>query len=625
KWIYPINLPERSYQFNIVKNCLLHNTLVALPTGLGKTFIAAAVMLNYKRWFPNGLVIFMAPTRPLVTQQIEACRKIAGIPQDVLVEMTGLHSQSLRDVKWKDASVVFLTPQILANDLRRGAVDPLKIVCLVIDEAHKATGNHAYVAVVRQLRLSQARYRLVALSATPGDSEAAVIKLISNLEISHLELRTEESADVKPYLPGRHMELIVVDSGSQIRDLKSKFSEVLGKSLDFLVNTGAYWERKPEKVSKYLLLRARETFHRKYPRGTHPSSAAILLNFYLAISLSHAYHLLDRNGCQVCFNYLKKITTSGSPASRATLLKSVEFRTFMSDLQLCCESGENIQKVHPKLHKLLEITLKHFHQCQEDTRVMIFSHFRESVLEIVNYLRSAGSNRLKVQGFIGQASGRDFTGLSQKQQLSILEDFRRGDCNVLVATCIGEEGLDIGHVDLVICFDAHASPTRLIQRMGRCGRKKKGRIVTLVCKGQEHENFKKSVKAQDVLFQSFMLFIMRIVYLYSIFRNKVAPYLTGSTKGASLLETSDSDSDIIGNTLTGLGLSRVAETSCLDSQGSSRDSSETLEPVDSPLKPALIRPTSPLAKSLNDSFGIDWDNVEVNIIKNVSTYFLTHY
>jgi hypothetical protein len=106
---------------------------------------------------------------------------------------------------------------------------------------------------------------------------------------------------------------------------------------------------------------------------------------------------------------------------------------------------------------------------------------------------------------------------------------------------------------------------------------------------------------------------------------EVAPYLTGSTKGASLLETSDSDSDIIGNTLTGLGLSRVAETSCLDSQGSSRDSSETLEPVDSPLKPALIRPTSPLAKSLNDSFGIDWDNVEVNIIKNVSTYFLTHY
>ena len=45
-WVYPLNHPKRDYQYNIVKNCLFENTVVALPTGLGKTFIAGVVMLN---------------------------------------------------------------------------------------------------------------------------------------------------------------------------------------------------------------------------------------------------------------------------------------------------------------------------------------------------------------------------------------------------------------------------------------------------------------------------------------------------------------------------------------------------------------------------------------------------
>ena len=80
-WIYPTNYPERSYQFSIVQSALFSNTLVALPTGLGKTFIAAVIMYNYLRWFPEGKVVFMAPTKPLVAQQVDACYKIVGIPK----------------------------------------------------------------------------------------------------------------------------------------------------------------------------------------------------------------------------------------------------------------------------------------------------------------------------------------------------------------------------------------------------------------------------------------------------------------------------------------------------------------------------------------------------------------
>ena len=99
-WIYPTNYPVREYQFTIVENALMRNTLVCLPTGLGKTFIAAVVMYNFYRWYPKGKIIFMAPTKPLVNQQIDACYKIMGIPQSDSTFLTGQDAQKEREQKY---------------------------------------------------------------------------------------------------------------------------------------------------------------------------------------------------------------------------------------------------------------------------------------------------------------------------------------------------------------------------------------------------------------------------------------------------------------------------------------------------------------------------------------------
>lgn len=88
-WIYPTNYPIREYQLKISERALFQNTLVCLPTGLGKTFIASVVMYNFYRWYPSGKIVFMAPTKPLVAQQIEACYKVMGIPQAHMAELTG--------------------------------------------------------------------------------------------------------------------------------------------------------------------------------------------------------------------------------------------------------------------------------------------------------------------------------------------------------------------------------------------------------------------------------------------------------------------------------------------------------------------------------------------------------
>lgn len=88
--------------------------------GLGKTFIAAVVMFNFHRWYPNNVIVFMAPTRPLVTQQLDACHNIMGIAPSKMIEVTGQIPPKKREELWKEKKVFFLTPQVMMSDLERG-------------------------------------------------------------------------------------------------------------------------------------------------------------------------------------------------------------------------------------------------------------------------------------------------------------------------------------------------------------------------------------------------------------------------------------------------------------------------------------------------------------------------
>ena len=169
-WEWPTSedYPDRAYQLEIVSVALFQNTLVSLPTGMGKTFIAAVVMHNYFRWFPTGQVVFLAPTRPLVTQQIEACYRVVGMPERCTAQMQGTTSVSKRGELWRDRRVFYCTPQTFENDLKSGRAAAKRVVLVVVDEAHRATQNHSYVKCMQALDAGGGRYRVLALSATPG-------------------------------------------------------------------------------------------------------------------------------------------------------------------------------------------------------------------------------------------------------------------------------------------------------------------------------------------------------------------------------------------------------------------------------------------------------------------------
>ena len=510
-WVYPMNYPKRQYQFNILHTCLFHNTLVCLPTGLGKTFIAAVLMFNFWRWFTRGKVIFMAPTKPLVAQQKEACFKITGLSQLDTVELTGTIDAELRREEWRTKRVFFITPQILQNDLKNGVCKSDDIVCIVIDEAHKATGNYAYCECVKLIEKTNAFFRVLALSATPGSDKSAVQSVIENLNIARIELRTEESMDLREYIHARKKDVIVVQLNDFIKKcLQTMQEQVLKPFLTRLKNRGAVRDDNPNMVSKFGLVEGRKGWrfrNLRNNRGGNSNNGYIEGDFAVCISLSHAIDLLIRHGITPFYKYCAETAGminsedgggSASKGIKGQLRKCAEFMTIMNDLK--AEMTKPTYLGHPKLNHLEAVVLEHFTSFndsehglhdggQANTRVMIFSEYRDSVEDIVCILNKH-EPLLRTMSFVGQASKKS-KGLTQKEQLQVVEKFKSGGYNVLVATCIGEEGLDIGEVDLIICYDTQSSPIRMLQRMGRTGRKRSGRIVTLVTAGKEEAQVKK--------------------------------------------------------------------------------------------------------------------------------------
>lgn len=197
-WEYPesATFAIRKYQFDISSTAVRHNTLVSLPTGLGKTLIAAVVMHNFRRWFPTGRAVFVAPTKPLVHQQVHAVRRVLRVPLSEVVELTGSVSKEERYELWRGARLLFMTPQVLLNDLESGTCPGEQIVCLVIDEAHKAVGQAAARQAVDALFRRSGAFRVLGLSATPGQSEQTIQQVLCNLRASRIEARDESSIDV---------------------------------------------------------------------------------------------------------------------------------------------------------------------------------------------------------------------------------------------------------------------------------------------------------------------------------------------------------------------------------------------------------------------------------------------
>lgn len=503
-WVYPTNLgPTRDYQFSIVKNGLFNNTLVALPTGLGKTFIAATVMLNYYRWTKDSKIIFVAPTKPLASQQVEACLNVAGIPRSEATLLTGEIAPSLREGEWEKRRLFFMTPQTLQNDLSKGYADPKSVVLLVIDEAHRATGDYAYVKVVEFLRRFNQSFRVLALTATPGSTVEGVQAVIDSLGVSTIEIRTEDSIDIRQYVHAREVDQVVLEASDEMEQIQDLFSKTLRPLCNKLAQINKWLARDPMTLTVMGLREAqRQWFLGAGKHANQGTKGMIMAVFAILQSLAHAIKLLNFHGIAPFYHkmldFRSDVEAQGSKGSKykKQVVGDENFQEMMDTIDKWTRLDGFVG--HPKLSYLCENLLNHFMDAANvsstratSTRAIVFSEYRDSAEEIVRTLNKH-KPMINASIFVGQADSKRSEGMKQKQQIETIERFRNGEFNVLVATSIGEEGLDIGQVDLIICYDASASPIRMLQRMGRTGRKRAGNITLLLMKGKEEDQFKRA-------------------------------------------------------------------------------------------------------------------------------------
>ncbi|KAK4230922.1 hypothetical protein QBC38DRAFT_467301 [Podospora fimiseda] len=494
-WVYPLNLGAiRDYQFSIVKNGLFNNTLVALPTGLGKTFIAAAIMLNYFRWTKRSKIIFVAPTKPLASQQVQACLSIAGIPRSQATLLTGETPPVLREGEWGSKRLFFMTPQTLMNDLSKGYADPKSVVLLVVDEAHRATGDYAYVKVVEFIRRFSKSFRVLALTATPGSTVESVQDVIDNLGISHVEIRTEESLDIRQYVHSRNIDTVTFDPSDEMKEVRDLLANSIKPLTDKLSAQNIYMGRDPMSITTYGLMKARTDWMNG--PGRHANKGlkfSMMATFTVLQSIAHSIKLFTFHGIKAFYSNIAAFRSDEEMKSGPGLKLKRQILEH-EDFQHMMDLIEKWLKIdgftgHPKMDYLCQTLVNHFMDAGEgsSTRAIVFSEYRDSAEDIVRLLNRQPLVSATV--FVGQADSKRSEGMKQKQQIETIEKFKNGQYNVLVATSIGEEGLDIGQVDLIVCYDASSSPIRMLQRMGRTGRKRAGNIVLLLMKGKEEYKF----------------------------------------------------------------------------------------------------------------------------------------
>ena len=571
-YVYPGQLVRREYQFDMTRAALFTNSLVCLPTGLGKTLIAAVVMKNFHRWFPSGKVVFLAPTRPLVEQQKAACRDICGMPSEetcVLMGSTKRDLDGTRRTLWRDKRLFFCTPQTMENDLRDGVCPAHDVVCLVIDEAHRAKGNHAYCGVVRQLWERNVQFRLLALTATPGHDVQEVQAVVRSLAIGRIDFRSDQDEDVRKHTHKREVRLETVTSTKANEQVLDLLRDCLRPMVKKLLGLGAFADggvyvrgfaegTTANVVKPYTLLKAQNEM--RHNPGCVNQSLAFTI-FQKAHFIAKIAELLTTHTPRVAVDYVGKEDTKSYVG---VLFR--EFPVMREALDMLRSMAGKGAHHSPKMGKLASILRKHFAKNGEFSRVMIFTSFRDSVHDIVRACREMsetsadetgpdspldagakrggqgtiaglfaknanganGANaressvetchkkssrhRVKVAAFIGQGdtskggaggagAARGTKGQSQKEQKSVLDAFRSGSLNTVVATSIGEEGLDIPAVDLIVFFDV-VDIIRTIQRMGRTGRARDGNVVVLATEGKEAQKFKTEYDKYNYMLKS---------------------------------------------------------------------------------------------------------------------------
>ena len=507
------NQIPRDYQRELFLSALRRNTLVYLPTGSGKTLIAAMVVSCMKELNPQKLMVFLTDRIPLAYQQRDYIKsQCSALKVEVLVG-TMDDKRQYRAVRQAlqlgEVDVLVLTHQLFLNLL--AAQEPVfrmsDISVLVFDEAHHCHGNHPYHQIMRDFyrhTLNRLKPLVLGLTASPA-GEVTVERTVDNLQklLRNMECTVSmpvESKDLVEHSHTPETRYIEVPKSIQQMTLDRFIEDYINYLIEQMEDCKLALKGLPIFSPNFrgALRRLIERCHGNKEQfkalvvGEHAMQMLSVADLSDILGYKHALTRLGDCVYQVKTasapkeHKLKSII--GSSSNFAELQNLVERANFQN-----CQFSDKYEKL---LHLVWEFAS--LVQTEETSRGIIFVSMRATAFKVCAQI---GSNplihqHLNPSPFVGHGQG-GYDGMTWTgEQQQVLKKFRSGATKLLVSTSVLEEGLDVPVCNLVIRFEGTATLRALVQSRGRASRKAGGQFV-VICNDAKAEIDSKDVVLKE--------------------------------------------------------------------------------------------------------------------------------
>ena len=488
------SIESRLYQQILAGDVLKKgNTMVVAPTALGKTIVAILVAADRLYKVKNSKVLILAPSKPLAIQHEASFKEFLNLP---CTSITGAVKTDERVTRWEESRIICATPQTVESDLLNGRYDLSGVSLIVFDECHHGVGSYSYVYLASRY-VQESKFNLIlGLTASPGSDKSKIKEVCQNLYIQNIVVKTEDDTDVRPYFNPVEIEWVRIKMSEALEKIKNHLDKALKIRLKALKNMGVI---NTVSVNKVDILNARSRIQGEIARTTNPNKDLFQAISILSavINIQHAQELIETQGVATFNKYVARLRKKKTKAAKSLMWDD----NFGRAVTLAKEAEKHGWE-HPKLRELTKILKKElgsgdgqtklqskrFTDNDDDasSKIIVFTQYRDTLEMIHNKLEKEG---IKSAKFFGQATKDGEKGLTQKQQKAIIKSFRMGEYDVLLSTSVAEEGIDIPAVDLVILYEPVPSEVRMIQRRGRTGRKRTGRVKVLITNGTRDEAY----------------------------------------------------------------------------------------------------------------------------------------
>ena len=469
------------------------NTMVVAPTALGKTIVAILVAADRLNKVKNSKVLILAPSKPLAIQHESSFKEFLTLP---CTSITGAVKTDERVKRWEESRIICATPQTVESDLLNGRYDLSDVSLVVFDECHHGVGSYSYVYLASRY-VQESNFNLIlGLTASPGSDKVKIKEVCQNLYIQNIVVKTEEDTDVKPYFNPVEIDWVRVKMSEELEKIKDNVDKALKIRLKALKNMGVI---RTVSVGKRDILSARAKIQGEIARTTNPDKELFRAISILSavINIQHSQELIETQGVSTFNKYVGRLRKKNTKAAKSLMWDD----NFARAIKLAKEAEKHGWE-HPKLRELTKILKKELasfdgqtklqstrftdNEDEASSKIIVFTQYRDTLEMIHQKLEKEG---IKSAKFFGQATKDGEKGLTQKQQKAIIKSFRMGEYDVLLSTSVAEEGIDIPAVDLVILYEPVPSEVRMIQRRGRTGRKRTGRVKVLITNGTRDEAY----------------------------------------------------------------------------------------------------------------------------------------